>query len=346
MACSRIAFAVLLCAGLISWTASARAQTGAPSLGPVAQLPMPPAPSPVAAQPPQPGSSAPAAADPVGSVSELEGSASVSHRAAASALHLRDAVFKGDVLQTGADGTLGITFDDETTFTLKPNSQITVDNFIYQEGGANNAAAFNVLRGTVAFVAAEVAHTGNMKIDTPTSSLGIRGTTGLIEIPTGGAAGGEVSVKLYPDADGRVGRIELFGRDGSQLGVLTRGATGFAIRPGAPGGRFTAVPLQISAAEAARDRAFVSQAFAARAFGRQINIQRRSLQQRQRNLRQPGQPFERRPELERRPGPRMPGGRPGAPAFQQRAGAPAPRGAPHGPAVQRRPAPRQGSQNH
>ena len=77
-----------------------------------------------------------------------------------------------------------------------------------------------------------------MKIDTPSSTLGIRGTTGLVEVPEGGAAGGQVSIKLYPDADGRVGRIEVFGRDGAQLGILSRGATGFAIRPGA-GGRFT-----------------------------------------------------------------------------------------------------------
>ena len=150
------------------------------------------------------------------------------------------------MLQTKVDGTLGITFDDETTFTLKPNTRLAVDEFVYQEGGSDNAAIFNVVRGTAAFVAAEVAHTGTMKIDTPTSSLGIRGTTGLVEVPEGGAAGGQVSIKLYPDADGRVGRIEVFGRDGAQLGILSRGATGFAVRPGA-GGRFTVAPLQISA---------------------------------------------------------------------------------------------------
>ena len=40
----------------------------------------------------------------------------------------------------------------------------------------------------MAFVAAAVAKTGDMKISTPTSTLGIRGTTGLVEVPGAGAA--------------------------------------------------------------------------------------------------------------------------------------------------------------
>src|SRR5579864_7999580 len=307
MACRKIALTMLISASVMVLGTDARAQVDAP--GP-ARLAQAPAPSPPATSPAQPAASQPAApsapqtADPVGSVATLQGGASATRNNATSALQLRDPVYKNDVLQTNADGTLGITFDDETTFTLKPNTRLAVDEFVYQEGGASNAAVFNVVRGTAAFVAAEIAHTGNMRIDTPTSSLGIRGTTGLVEVPEGGAAGGEVSIKLYPDADGRVGRIEVFGRDGAQLGILSRGATGFAIRPGADG-RFSAAPLQISREQAERDRAFVRQTFAARTVGRQIIQQRRTLQQQQRNQLRP-QPNQQRPGQlpgrEQRPG--------------------------------------------
>jgi len=321
---------MLILGGVAAWSQDARAQAGAPLR--LTQAPTPPAP-PAAPTPPAPPVASPAApatqaqapATPaaaqtddtsIGSVASLQGGASVTRNSATSALALQNPIFKGDALQTGVDGTLGITFDDETTFTLKPNTRISVDEFVYQSGGSNNAAVFNVLRGTVAFVAAEVAHTGSMKIDTPASSLGIRGTTGVVEVPEGGGgAAGGVSIKLYPDADGRVGRIEVFGRDGAQLGILSRGATGFALRPGAPG-RFTAVPLQISRQEAERDRAFVRQTFATRAVGREFNTQRRSLQQQQRNQlrpnqpnlqRQPGQPGQRGQPL---PRPGQPGGPP------------------------------------
>jgi hypothetical protein len=339
MVCPKIALTVLILGSVMALGTDARAQADAPGPARLAQAPA--SPTPPTTPPPPPAASQPAAPtaqqtpDPVGSVATLQGSASVTRNNATSALALRDPVYKNDVLQTKVDGTLGITFDDETTFTLKPNTRLAVDEFVYQDGGTENAAIFNVVRGTAAFVAAEVAHTGNMKIDTPTSSLGIRGTTGLVEVPEGGTAGGQVSIKLYPDADGRVGRIEVFGRDGAQLGILSRGATGFAVRPGA-GGRFTAAPLQISALEAERDRSFVRQAFAARTVGRQINEQRRSLQQQQRNQLRPNQQRpgqvpgrEQRPGLQQqRPELRtVPGGQPlpspgTRPAQQQQPGAP------------------------
>jgi hypothetical protein len=308
MPCPKIALTMLILGSITVLGTDARAQADAPGPARLAQAPTQPAPPATPPSPPattQPAAqTSPQTPDPVGSVATLQGTASVTRNNATSALQLRDTVYKNDVLQTNTDGTLGITFDDETTFTLKPNTRLAVDEFIYQQGGTDNAAVFNVLRGTAAFVAAEVAHTGDMKITTPSSTLGIRGTTGLVEVPEGGTTGGQVSIKLYPDADGRVGRIEVFGRDGAQLGILSRGATGFAIRPGA-GGRFTAAPLQISREEAERDRTFVRQTFAARTVGRQINQQRPTFQ-RQRNQLRPNQPNQQRPGQlpgrEQRPG--------------------------------------------
>jgi hypothetical protein len=216
-----------------------------------------------------------AAPSAIGGVALIKGRASVTRGAAASTLKVSDAIFRGDVLQTAADGTLGVTFNDATTFSLLPNSQITVDNFVYQERGKHNVAAFGVIKGTVSFVASAVAKTGDMRIDTPSAAIGIRGTAGIIE--TGAAS--EVRIKLYPDADGHVGRIEVFGRDGSQLGVLTGGATGFLVRAGAP-----AVPLQISQQEIERDRSFLRQTFSAQQTGRRINLQRQNLLRQNRQL--------------------------------------------------------------
>jgi FecR protein len=335
MAWPKFALPMLVLGSVIACNADVRAQANAPGPVRLAQAPIaptppaapsPPAPPapPAASQPAAPAATQPspqATDDPVGSVATLQGAASVTHGNATHSLALRDPIFKSDVLQTDVAGTLGVTFDDETTFTLKPNSRITVDEFVYQDGGTKNSAVFNVLRGTVAFVAAEVARTGNMKIDTPTSSLGIRGTTGVVEVPADGAAGGAVSIKLYPDADGRVGRIEVFGRDGGQLGILSRGATGFAVRPGASGAaqRFAAVPLRISPQEAARDRSFVRQTFATRTVGREINVQRRTLQQ-QRNQLRPNQPRPNQPQpnLQRQPG--QPLQRQGLPGAQPQPG--------------------------
>jgi hypothetical protein len=156
-------------------------------------------------------------------------------------LKLKDDIYLNDVLVTSANSTLGVTFNDATTFNLTANARITVDNYIYEDGGKKNSALFDIASGTVAFVAASVASTGDMKISTPSATLGIRGTTGLVEVGQGGAAGGAHNIKLYPDADGRVGHIDVSDRNGVRLGSLTQGSSGFTLRPGA-GGRITASP--------------------------------------------------------------------------------------------------------
>ena len=169
----------------------------------------------------------------------MTGSASVVRNNETTPLKVKDDIYLNDVVQTGANSALGITFNDATTFNLKANTQITIDTYVYEDGGKNNAGVFDVAKGTAAFVAAAVAKTGDMKITTPTATLGIRGTTGLVEVPEGAAANNpnNVAIKLYPDADGKVGRIEVNDRAGARLGFLTQGASGFTIRPGAGGAR-------------------------------------------------------------------------------------------------------------
>jgi hypothetical protein len=295
-------------------------------------------------QPPAPQASPPAApaVDPIGNVATLTGVATViRNNAAAAPLKLKDDIFKNDVLQTSANSTLGVTFNDETTFNLTANARITVDNYVYEEGGSNNAALFNIAKGTVAFVASAVAKTGDMKISTPTATLGIRGTTGLVEVPEGAAAAGQnnVAIKLYPDPDGRVGHIEVTGRDGTRLGLLSQGATGFAIRPGmGAGARFAAVPLSISPQQAARDQGIVRQVHAAQAVGRQVVTQRRNEIRnnpalRNNPARQPASPRQNglpkqnglpaRPGQPKQPGPPARPGQPKQPGLPARSGQPA-----------------------
>jgi hypothetical protein len=195
-------------------------------------------------------------------------------------LRVRDDIYLNDVVQTSSNSALGITFNDATTFNLSASARITIDNYVYEDGDKQNSAIFDVGKGTVAFVAAAVAKTGNMKITTPTATLGIRGTTGVVDVPEGAAnSTRNVNIKLYPDADGRVGHIDVDDRtSGTRLGALTQSASGFAIRPGAAvagATRFTAVPITIPAQQIARDRSFVSQVHLAQTTGRQIVTEQR-----------------------------------------------------------------------
>ena len=202
-------------------------------------------------------------------------------------MKVADHIFENDTLQTGLNSALGVTFDDETTFSLSANTRIVVDKFVYEEGASGNAASFHVATGTAAFVASLVAKTGDMKVSTDNATLGIRGTTGVVEVPAAGGANAP-TIKLYPDTDGHVGRIEVFDRQGGRLGALTQGASAFSLRLGA-NGRISAVPYQIPPQEAARDRGVLQRLNTSHAVGRQIAVQRRQIRtlnrQRQNNQR-------------------------------------------------------------
>ncbi|WP_194482614.1 FecR domain-containing protein [Bradyrhizobium sp. CCBAU 53338] len=240
------------------------------------------APSPALSASPAPAADVQATTvEPIGNVATVTGIATVIRDKNSYPLKVRDDIYLNDVVQTSSNSSLGITFNDATTFNLSASAKITIDTYVYEDGGKQNSAIFDIGKGTVAFVAAAVARTGDMKIATPTATLGIRGTTGVVDVPENAAAtsAGNVNIKLYPDADGRVGHIDVNDRaSGTRLGSLTQAASGFAIRPGAggPGGmRFAAVPITIPPQQIARDRGFVSQVHAAQTTGRQIVTEQR-----------------------------------------------------------------------
>jgi hypothetical protein len=162
-----------------------------------------------------------------------------------------------------------------------------------------------------------------------------------VDVPEGAAASGtnNVGVKLYPDADGKVGRIEVKARDGAPLGMLTQGASGFTVRGVMVQGfgmRMSAMPMVMSAQQMARDRSFVQRVHVMQSIGRNIVMQQRNFRmqnpQRQPNLGRPGsqQPgLRNQPGLQRQPGLRnqpgqqqQPGGLRHQPGLQNRPGQP------------------------
>jgi hypothetical protein len=133
-----------------------------------------------------------AALDPIGKVVTLAGSVTIEHVNAvivqaklagqAGDTKVGDLVYQGDVVRTGADGRVSINFTDGTSFNLTNNANMTLNEFVYDPNSKSNSTLFNLSKGTFTFVAGKIAKTGDMKIDTPVATMGIRGTTPHVEI--------------------------------------------------------------------------------------------------------------------------------------------------------------------
>lgn len=133
---------------------------------------------------------------PIGRVVTAAGSVTIEHASAvvvqanapdqASHPKVGDLVYLGDVVQTGADGRVGINFTDGSSFNLSSSARMALTEFVYDPNGRSNSTLFNLTKGTFTFVAGNIAKTGDMKIDTPVATMGIRGTTPHIEISDDG----------------------------------------------------------------------------------------------------------------------------------------------------------------
>ncbi|WP_349630820.1 FecR family protein [Bradyrhizobium liaoningense] len=134
---------------------------------------------------------------PIGKVVVATGSVTIEHAGAVvvqanvssdpGRTNIGDPVYLGDVVRTGADGRVGINFTDGSSFNLSSNARMVLDHYVYEPAGKSNATLFNLARGTFTFVAGGVAKTGDMKVDTPVATLGIRGTTPHVEISDDGS---------------------------------------------------------------------------------------------------------------------------------------------------------------
>ena len=97
-----------------------------------------------------------------------------------------DFVYRGDLVQTGANSAVGMVFTDGTAFNLSANARIELNEFVYDPNGNNNSAFISLAKGTFTFIAGKVAKTGDMKVDTPVATMGIRGTAPHVEISEDG----------------------------------------------------------------------------------------------------------------------------------------------------------------
>ena len=53
---------------------------------------------------------------------------------------------------------------------------VLLTQFVYNPKGKANSTLFTLSKGTFTFIVGKVAKTGDMKIDTPVATMGIRGT--------------------------------------------------------------------------------------------------------------------------------------------------------------------------
>jgi hypothetical protein len=91
---------------------------------------------------------------------------------------------QSDTLITGADGSAGVTFSDNSLLSTGPNSILVVDQ--YKFDSTTHAGKFDasLKKGTLAVVSGKIVKQspGAMRVRTPAAIMGVRGTEFVVQV--------------------------------------------------------------------------------------------------------------------------------------------------------------------
>ena len=81
-------------------------------------------------------------------------------------------VHENETIKTGSSGQAGLRFNDQSNLNVGPSSQVRLDKFVYDSNKGSGTVAIEATRGAFRFASQGK---GEIKINTPSGTLGIRG---------------------------------------------------------------------------------------------------------------------------------------------------------------------------
>jgi hypothetical protein len=86
-------------------------------------------------------------------------------------------------VRTSASGSTQIVFPDQSTLNVGHNSDIVIDEFVYDPNAKTGTMIASTARGVLRYVGGQISHTAGATIRTPAASIGIRGGIATLMLP-------------------------------------------------------------------------------------------------------------------------------------------------------------------
>lgn len=120
----------------------------------------------------------------IGKAKIVTGKVTVVRGTSKSPVKVGDTILEHDVFETSADGNLGVTFTDNTSFALGPNSHVAIDTYFFDPKVLKGNLLAQLKKGTMMVRSGELTRQqpGSVQIKTPRTVLGVRGTTFVVSV--------------------------------------------------------------------------------------------------------------------------------------------------------------------
>jgi len=175
--------------------------------------------------------------DAIGEITILHGEAFADGPEGTRELLVGSPIYNEDTVSTGAKGAVEILFNDGAVLSQGPHSQVQLDDYIFDPDTDAGEMTMNLIEGTFRSVTGEIVDMNpeGFKIDTPHTTIGIRGTTTGHVI----GAGGEEEHVVMDFVDRPVvfqpvsgGPVRVISQDGMGLSASPAGLG--SVRPAPP----------------------------------------------------------------------------------------------------------------
>jgi len=126
----------------------------------------------------------PAFANDVGQIKTAHGSVQLERAGQKMNVAAGMAVQQADVIVTGADGAVGVTFTDNSLLSAGPNTVLAIDRYAFDSTTHAGQFDASVRKGTLAVVSGNIVKQSPeaMRIHTPASIMGVRGTEFVVRV--------------------------------------------------------------------------------------------------------------------------------------------------------------------
>lgn len=125
---------------------------------------------------------------PIGAVQEISGEATVTRlNGSIETIGIGTPIYQGDVIDTDESGAVNIIFVDDTTFAVSEDARLSIDEYVFDASTQSGVSNFSVLKGVFVFTSGLIGRDDpdDVMIDTPSGSIGIRGTIIAGDVNTG-----------------------------------------------------------------------------------------------------------------------------------------------------------------
>jgi len=134
----------------------------------------------------------------IGNVDQLEGNGVVERNKEDTTLQEKLEIEQYDTVKTG-NGKVGILFVDNTRVDVTQHSKLIIDEFVYDPNSGTGKLSLKAKLGTVRYASGQIAKNSrqDVKITTPTATIGVRGTDFSMTIDELGGS----TIILLPSCD-------------------------------------------------------------------------------------------------------------------------------------------------